>query len=155
MAEMLTRFLNWLGHRVAVRRYYVLLLFPPLLALLAANFDLSVTAATILPFGRVSSSCIKSIKRNVPRRFAALVLQEGMRPRRPEDVKRLTPGGFRGFELLAIRCWTSRHVKSGLKHKLKRIYCHCLLIHFRMNEIINQSTLLNSSQQRCDNQIDN
>ena len=39
----------------------VLLLFPPLLVLTAAILDLSVTTATILPFGRVTSSCIRSI----------------------------------------------------------------------------------------------
>ena len=41
--------------------YYVLLPFPPLSALLAAILDLSVTTTTILLFGRVTSSCIRSI----------------------------------------------------------------------------------------------
>ena len=43
-------------------KYYVLLLFPPLLALLAAILDLSVTTTTILPFRNVTTSCIRSIR---------------------------------------------------------------------------------------------
>ena len=39
----------------------VILLFPPLLAQLAAIVDLSVTSTPILPSGRVTSSCIRSI----------------------------------------------------------------------------------------------
>ena len=38
-----------------------ILLFPPLLALLAAILDLSVTTTPILPSGRVTSSCIRFI----------------------------------------------------------------------------------------------
>ena len=60
MAVMLTCDLMLLGRRVAARTIFltldlaldpVLLLFPLLLALLAALFDLTVTITPILPFG--------------------------------------------------------------------------------------------------------
>ena len=41
----------------------LILQFPPLLALLAAVLDLSVTATPVLPSGCVTSSCIRSIER--------------------------------------------------------------------------------------------
>ena len=39
----------------------IILLFPPLLALMAAILDLSVTTTPTLPSGCVTSSCIRSI----------------------------------------------------------------------------------------------
>ena len=75
MAVMLTCVLMWLGRRVAARgiclsfhtiKYYVLLLIPhELLALLAAILDLSVTTTIILPFRRVTSSCIMSMLQRI------------------------------------------------------------------------------------------
>ena len=41
----------------------IILLFPPLLALLTAILDLSVTKTPIMPSGRVTSSCRRSIDR--------------------------------------------------------------------------------------------
>ena len=40
----------------------ILILFPALLALLGAILDLSVTITPMLPSGRVTSSCIRSIE---------------------------------------------------------------------------------------------
>ena len=43
----------------------IVLLVPPLLALLAAILDLSVTTTSILPSERVTSSCTRSIMKSL------------------------------------------------------------------------------------------
>ena len=48
--------------------------------------------------------------RNLPQRRALFCIQEGL-----ECL--LVHGGFSGLELLTIKCWTSRHVRCGLKKK--------------------------------------
>ena len=42
---------------------------------------------------------------NLPKRWAPFCVQVGL----------LDLGGFKGLELLVIKCWTSRHVRRGLK----------------------------------------
>ena len=42
---------------------------------------------------------------NLPKRWAPFCVQVGL----------LDLGGFKGLELLVIKCWTSRHVRLGLK----------------------------------------
>ena len=70
MEVLLTCVLMWLGHQVAARAIClsfqvgldpVLLLFFPLLVLLAAILDLSVTTTPVTAFGCVNSLCIRSI----------------------------------------------------------------------------------------------
>ena len=60
----------WLGRQVGSGDLFepsdksneTILLFPPLLALLAAILDLSVTITSILPWRRATSLCVRSIK---------------------------------------------------------------------------------------------
>ena len=49
---------------------------------------------------------------NLPKRWAPFCVQVGL----------LDLGGFKGLELLVIKCWTSRHVRRGLKIVQKKTF---------------------------------
>ena len=49
---------------------------------------------------------------NLPKRWAPFCVQVGL----------LDLGGFKGLELLVIKCWISRHVRLGLKIVQKNVW---------------------------------
>ena len=59
---------------------------------------------------------------NLPKRWAPFCVQVGF----------LDPGGFKGLELLAIKCWTSRHVRFGLKivqeNVWRSLFCRKIMV---------------------------
>ena len=80
---------------------------------------------------------------NLPKRWAPFCVQVGL----------LDLGGFKGLELLVIKCWTSRHVRLGLKIVQKNVWrsLFCRKIMCMSMTTGSQSSKINDYRTGCRN----